>query len=407
MIEQEPIFSVSEFSTALKGLVEGAFARVKIRGEISGLKNHSSGNCYFDLKESFGGKDFVLACVVWKWTKLSAKLEEGLEVVLTGRATTYGGRSSYQLTVEDAEIAGVGALFKIIEERRKKLAAEGLFDAARKRPIPRFPRIIGVASSATGAVINDIIHRISERFPLRIILWPCAVQGEGAEAEIVAAIRGLNSLSAEDRPDTIIVARGGGSLQDLMPFNSEEVVRAAAASQIPLISAVGHETDTTLIDFAADLRAPTPTAAAELATPNRRELLQSLSSTGARVQNIIFRTLDNFALKLAGASARLKNPLQMIGEASERIDEKFARIQAAGANKLARLADKLAFAGKMIESFSFRNVLSRGYAIAWNGHDVIESAAELARLGHATLELKDGKIEIAPDGKSRKDLFDI
>jgi len=394
----------------LKGLVEGAFARVKIRGEISGLKNHSSGNCYFDLKESFGGKDFILACVVWKWTKLSAKLEEGLEVVLTGRATTYGGRSSYQLTVEDAEIAGVGALFKIIEERRKKLAAEGLFDAARKRPIPSFPRIIGVASSATGAVINDIIHRISERFPLRIILWPCAVQGEGAEAEIVAAIRGLNSLAEGDRPDTIIVARGGGSLQDLMPFNSEEVVRAAAASQIPLISAVGHETDTTLIDFAADLRAPTPTAAAELATPNKRELLQALSATGARVQNIIFRTLDNFALKLAGASARLKNPLQLIGEASERVDEKFARLHTAAMNKLARMADKVVFAGKMIESFSFKNVLARGYAIAWNGHDVVETSAELARLGVATLELKDGKIEIAASGTGaapRKDLFDI
>ena len=405
MLEQEPIFSVSEFSIALKGLVEGQFARVKIRGEISGLKNHSSGHCYFDLKESAGGKDFILNCVMWKWTRLSAKLEEGLEVILTGRATTYSGRSSYQLTVEDAEIAGVGALFKIIEERRKKLAAEGLFDASRKRPIPRFPRVIGVASSETGAVINDIIHRISERFPLRIILWPCAVQGEGAETEIVAAIRGLNSLSGADKPDTIIVARGGGSLADLMPFNSEEVVRAAAASGIPLISAVGHETDTTLIDFAADLRAPTPTAAAELTTPSKRELLQGLAATGARVKNIIFRTIDNFSLRLTGASARLKNPLQLIGEAAQRIDEKFARVDTIVAHILTRTTDKLAFAGKMIESFSFRNVLSRGYAIAWNGREVVDCAEHLSALGHATLELKDGKIEIFT-GKKQLTLFD-
>jgi exodeoxyribonuclease VII large subunit len=405
MIEQEPIFSVSEFSNVLKGLVEGQFARVKIRGEISGLKNHSSGNCYFDLKESAGGKDFILACVLWKWTKISAKLEEGLEVILTGRATTYPGRSSYQLTVEDAEVAGMGALFKIVEERRKKLAAEGLFDAARKRPIPRFPRVIGVVTSETGAVINDIIHRISERFPLRIILYPCAVQGEGAEASIVAAIHGLNALGGDDRPDTIIVARGGGSLQDLMAFNSEEVVRAAAESAIPLISAVGHETDTTLIDFAADLRAPTPTAAAELATASKRELMQALTATGARVQNMMFRMLDNLKLRLEGASARLKNPLQLIGEVCQRIDEKFARIDTIVAHAFARMADRVTFAGKMIESFSFKNVLSRGYAIAWSGREVVESSVELARLGCATLELKDGKIEIFT-GKKQLTLFE-
>ncbi|MDR1008792.1 MAG: exodeoxyribonuclease VII large subunit, partial [Rickettsiales bacterium] len=251
---EELIYSVSQFSIALKGLVEGTFGRISIRGEISGLKRHASGTFYFDLKESAGGKDYILNCVLWKFTHIDAKLEEGLEVIISGRATTYTGRSSYQLTVENVEVAGQGALFKLIEERKKKLAAEGLFDAARKRPLPKFPRVIGVVTSPTGAVIRDIIHRIAERFPLHIIVAPAAVQGEGAELEIARGIEVLNGLATP--PDIIIVARGGGSVQDLMAFNSEEVARAVAASRVPVMSAVGHETDVTICDFAADLRAP-------------------------------------------------------------------------------------------------------------------------------------------------------
>jgi exodeoxyribonuclease VII large subunit len=416
MEEQEIIFSVAEFSTALKGLVEGTFKRVKVRGEITGLKRHSSGTQYFDLKESFGGKDYILACVLWRWTDAGAKLEEGLEVVITGRATTYSGRSSYQLVVEAAEIAGAGALFKIIEERKKKLGAEGLFDAARKKPLPRYPRVVGVVSSPSGAVIRDIIHRLGERWPCRAILWGAAVQGDGAELEIASAIRGLNALGGADRPDVIIVARGGGSLQDLMPFNSEEVVRAAAESSIPLISAVGHETDTTLIDYASDLRAPTPTAAAEMATPERGEILTFLAANAARMAGMARSMCDNFALRVRAAAGRVANPAQYIGEARQRLDDKWSRADAAVSNRIGRVADRIGFFGKMLESYSFRNVLDRGYSIAWNGGEVVGGKAELERLGAATLELKDGKVDItvapcppAPPHapRQREDLFDL
>ena len=406
----EPIFSVAEFSTAMKGLVEGAFRRIKIRGEIAGLKLHSSGTYYFDLKESLGGKDFVLACVIWRETKLDLKPEEGLEVILTGRATTYSGRSSYQLSVEAIEIAGVGALAKLIEERRKKLAAEGLFDASRKRPVPRFPRIIGVVSSPTGAVIMDIIHRISERWPARIILWPSAVQGEGAEASVAAGIAGLNALAHGDRPDVIIVARGGGSLQDLMPFNAEEVVRAAAASHVPLISAIGHETDTTLLDFAADLRAPTPTAAAELATPERREILALLAASSARMMHAASRVMETCALRLKSAFARTKSPADMIAELVQRLDNKSERLALAARHRLDSLESRLAHACRVMESLSFARVLDRGYAIAWNGSAPVRSAAELAKLKPAEIQLRDGKVSVRPDSPRpsgrEPDLFD-
>jgi len=274
-----PEFSVSELSAALKRAVEENFPFVRVRGEISGLKFATSGHTYFDLKDDKA----VLNAIIWKQTARAMALrpEAGLEVVATGRITTYPGSSRYQIIVEQLELAGAGALMAMLEERKKSLAAEGLFAAERKKKLPFLPDVIGVITSPTGAVIRDIMHRLQARFPRRVLLWPVAVQGERAAAEVAAAIAGFNAFDpsgALPRPDLLIVARGGGSMEDLMAFNDEAVVRAAAASVIPLISAVGHETDTTLIDYASDRRAPTPTAAAEMAVPVRRELIEAVEA---------------------------------------------------------------------------------------------------------------------------------
>ncbi|MFZ1194545.1 MAG: exodeoxyribonuclease VII large subunit, partial [Pseudolabrys sp.] len=275
-------WTVSELSAALRRTVEDAYGYVRVRGEISGFKGpHSSGHAYFALKDE-GAR---LEAVIWKsaYGRMRVKPEEGLEVIVTGRLTTYPGRSSYQIVIDRLEPAGIGALMKLLEERKKKLAAEGLFDEARKQLLPFLPKIIGVVTSPTGAVIRDILHRLEERFPRRVLVWPVRVQGETSAAEVANAIRRFNELpelGPIPRPDLIIVARGGGSLEDLWSFNEEIVVRAAAVSMIPLISAVGHETDVTLIDFASDRRAPTPTAAAEIAVPVRAELMLSLSDLG-------------------------------------------------------------------------------------------------------------------------------
>src|SRR5262249_6361509 len=265
-----PEFTVSEISAAVKRTLEGTFERVRVRGEVSKPNYHGSGHPYLSLKD----ENAVIDACAWRATvgRLKLRLEHGMEVIVTGRVTSYPGSSKYQIVIESVELAGEGALLKMLEDRKKKLASEGLFDAARKKPLPFLPEVIGVITSPTGAVIRDILHRIEERFPRRVILWPVVVQGENAAAQIASAIAGFNAIeegSAVPRPDVLIVARGGGSLEDLMAFNEEVVVRAAAASRIPLISAVGHETDTTLIDFASDLRAPTPTAAAEMAVPVR------------------------------------------------------------------------------------------------------------------------------------------
>src|SRR5690242_4651569 len=281
-----PEYSVSEIANALKRTVEDSFPFVRVRGEISGLKAAASGHTYFDLKDDKA----VLNAIIWKQQSRLIKLrpESGLEVVCTGRITTYPGSSRYQIIVEQMELAGMGALMAMLEERKKKLAAEGLFAAERKKQLPFLPDVIGVITSPTGAVIRDIMHRLTERFPRRVILWPVAVQGERAAGEVAAAIRGFNALTAGGavpRPDLLIVARGGGSIEDLMALNEESVVRAAAESMIPLISAVGHETDTTLIDFASDRRAPTPTAAAEIAVPVRTELLSQALNFERRLLN--------------------------------------------------------------------------------------------------------------------------
>src|SRR5690606_5533787 len=265
--------TVSELSQAIKRTLEDRFERVRVRGEISGFKRAASGHLYLCLKDA----DAALDAVCWKGTaaRLGIRPEDGMEVIATGRVTTFPGRSKYQLVIDSLELAGEGALLKLLEDRRRKLAEEGLFDESRKRPLPYLPEVIGVVTSPSGAVIRDILHRLADRFPRRVLVWPVLVQGQGAAAPVAAAIRGFNALEPGGRaapPDLLIVARGGGSIEDLWAFNEEIVVRAAAESGIPLISAVGHETDTTLIDFAADRRAPTPTAAAEMAVPVRAEL---------------------------------------------------------------------------------------------------------------------------------------
>ena len=276
----------------MKRSVEENFSLVRVRGEVSGFKRVGSGHCYFALKDA----DAVLDAVCWRMTamRLSIRPEDGMEVVATGRLTTYPGRSKYQRVVDSIELAGIGALLKLLEDRRKRLAAEGLFAAERKKKLPFLPAVIGVVTSPTGAVIRDILHRLADRFPRRVLVWPVAVQGVGAASQIAAAINGFNRLppgGPAPRPDLIIVARGGGSLEDLMAFNEEIVVRAAAASAIPLISAVGHETDTTLIDHASDRRAPTPTAAAEMAVPVRLDLVADLGGKAARLTRGLSRTL--------------------------------------------------------------------------------------------------------------------
>ncbi|MCB2117457.1 MAG: exodeoxyribonuclease VII large subunit [Rhodobacteraceae bacterium] len=316
-----PEFTVSEISGAVKRVIEGEFAHVRVRGEVGRVSRPSSGHLYFDLKDDRA----VIAAVSWKGqaARLTVKPEEGMEVIATGRLTTFPGQSKYQLIVEDIAPAGQGALMLMLEKRRKALAAEGLFDEARKKPIPYLPEVIGVVTSPSGAVIRDILHRLRDRFPRTVLIWPVAVQGEKCAPEVAAAIRGFNALrpgGPVPRPDLLIVARGGGSLEDLWGFNEEIVVRAAAASEIPLISAVGHETDTTLIDHAADRRAPTPTAAAEMAVPVRLDLLAWTGEQGARLSRALSQRLDQRRQRLSDLARALGRPETLLDPARQRLD---------------------------------------------------------------------------------------
>lgn len=316
-------FSVSELSGSIKRTVETAFDQVRVRGEISGYRGpHSSGHAYFSLKDDKARID----AVIWKGSlsRLKFRPEEGMEVIATGKVTTFPGSSKYQIVIENLEPAGAGALMALLEERKRKLAAEGLFDAARKRPLPFMPRVIGVVTSPTGAVIRDILHRIADRFAVHVIVWPVKVQGEGSGTDIANAIHGFNALRPGDaiaRPDVLIVARGGGSLEDLWSFNDEIVVRAAAESQIPLISAVGHETDWTLIDHAADIRAPTPTGAAEMAVPVKADLEAQLATLGARLSGAISRQGDSRRQNLRALMRALPSLDQLLALPRRRFDE--------------------------------------------------------------------------------------
>ncbi|MCB1537744.1 MAG: exodeoxyribonuclease VII large subunit [Rhodospirillales bacterium] len=452
-----PELSVSELAAGIKRTIESAFGYVRVRGEISKVTLAKSGHLYTALKD----ESAVLDAVAWKTTvaRLSIKPQEGMEVVATGRLTTYPGRSNYQLVIESLELAGQGAILKMLEDRKARLAAEGLFDPARKKPLPFLPRVIGVVTSPTGAVIRDILHRIADRFPVHVVLWPAAVQGAGAAAEVARGIAGLNALAAPSAPpglapDLIIVARGGGSFEDLMPFNEESVVRAAAASRVPLISAVGHETDVTLIDFAADRRAPTPTGAAEMAVPVRDDLLYTLADDANRLNAIIAGRLRHDHLRLDRALRALGNPARILETPAQRLDRAVlslshgadkilssaertitrtsarlrtpqdvvlsaaARLER-GTAALSRALDRmlagadralatarvrapqatletahlrLSAAARMLESLSFKNVLARGFALVRDasGH-VIPTAAGLRAGQPVSLTFADGE----------------
>jgi len=321
-------WTVSELSAAVKRSIEDAYGFVRVRGEISGFRGaHSSGHCYFSLKD----ESAKIEAVIWKgaFARMRIKPEEGLEVIVSGRLTTYPGQSKYQIVVETLEPAGLGALMALLEERKKKLAAEGLFDAARKQLLPFLPTVIGVVTSPTGAVIRDILHRLADRFPRHVLVWPVRVQGEGSAEQVAGAIRGFNALPPGGpiaRPDLIIVARGGGSLEDLWSFNEEIVVRAAAESMIPLIAAVGHETDVTLIDFAADKRAPTPSAAAEMAVPVRADLITAVVSLSGRELAGWWRGQEARRTELRAAMRALPDAQELLALPRQRLDHAAARL---------------------------------------------------------------------------------
>ncbi|WP_454013888.1 exodeoxyribonuclease VII large subunit [Aquamicrobium terrae] len=321
-------YTVSEISGALKRTVEDVFGHVRVRGEISGYRGpHSSGHAYFALKDDRAR----LEAVIWKGVmgRLKFRPEEGMEVIATGKLTTYPGSSKYQIVIDNLEPAGAGALMALLEERKRRLATEGIFDPARKQLLPYMPRVIGVVTSPTGAVIRDILHRIADRFPLHVVLWPVRVQGETAGAEVTAAVNGFNALPADGaipRPDVVIVARGGGSLEDLWGFNDEGLARAVAASDIPVISAVGHETDWTLIDLAADVRAPTPTGAAEIAVPVKAELEATLASLAARLRACVSRGLDRRRQAARSAARAIPSPDQLLAVPRRRFDEATGRL---------------------------------------------------------------------------------
>lgn len=412
-----PELSVSELANSVKSTLEQTYGRVRVRGELSGLKLASSGHLYGDIKD----EDAIINIVCWRGTmgRLALKPEDGLDVIVTGKLSSYPKSSRYQLVIDSMELAGEGALLKMLEERRKKLSAEGLFDEARKKPLPFLPDRIGVVTSPTGAVIRDIIHRISERFPRHVLVWPVAVQGDGAAAQIAAAIRGFNALPESHRPDLLIVARGGGSLEDLMTFNDEDVVRATAESRIPLISAVGHETDTTLIDYAADLRAPTPTGAAERAVPVRLDILGFVRDCANRITHGITRRLSEIGARLETLSAKLGDPSNLLDTKTQHldtmanrlshsyekllshkhralaplmprhpralIDEKtrhsqmvFASLSRAGTTLLKDPEKQLAHATRMLESLSFKSVLERGFAVVRGPEGTVISDADKA-----------------------------
>lgn len=405
-----PELSVGELSMAVKSAIEQAFGYVRVRGELSKVTLAKSGHLYTTLKDDVA----VLDAVCWKGTyaRLGIKPEEGMEVICTGRLTTYPGRSNYQLVIENMELAGVGAILKMIEERRKKLAAEGLFDADRKKKIPFLPGTIGVITSPTGAVIRDILHRLSDRFPVHVLIWPAVVQGASAAAEVVRGIEGFNAM--EPRPDLIIVARGGGSIEDLMPFNEESVARAAANSKIPLISAVGHETDVTLIDFAADLRAPTPTGAAEMAVPVREQLVAQILDIQQRLFQTLQGRLENARLRLDRDARLLSHPRRILESPTQRLDLAAARLRTPQdmvdgmALKLkhagGRLLDmpkrflespekQIAALSRMLESLSFRKVLERGYAVVRDEKGKLVSRAAQLKTENVELVFYDSNVQ--------------
>lgn len=427
-------YTVSEISHSLKQTVEDAYGYVRVRGEISGLKRAPSGHVYLNLKDN----QAVLAGVCWRgvFESLRFEVDDGLEVIASGRITTYPGQSKYQLVIEKIEPSGVGALMALLEKRKQQLSAEGLFDTARKKDLPFFPRCIGVITSPTGAVIQDILHRIEARFPTHVKLWPVLVQGELAAGQIATAIDGFNALTGLERPDVLIVARGGGSLEDLWAFNEEIVVRAVARSLIPLVSAVGHETDTTLIDYAADKRAPTPTAAAEMVTPVRSELLKIIFDFKQRLWAGWERNLNDKHEWIKGLSRGLFSPQRLLEEKIQYLDQVIGRklialpalmhvkqqqlaVQVARMRspkeivpmlelQLQHLGDqqkkiyirlveqgekRLELATKLLESYQYKRILERGFVLIKQNNKLISSSRKLKKDMQVVLEMHDGERE--------------
>ena len=411
-VSNNPVYSVGEFSHVIKKLVETNFSYVRIRGEISRPSFPGSGHVYFTLKDADG----TIAAIIWKYTipRLSVKPEEGMEVICTGKITTFAGQSKYQIIVDNMEVAGEGALLKMLEDRRKKLLAEGLFNPEHKKPIPYLPEIIAVITSPSGAVIKDILHRLSDRFPSHVYIWPVAVQGEGSAKQVSNAIDQLNQLSKETnvkRPDLIIVARGGGSLEDLWSFNEEIVVRSVFNSTIPIISAVGHETDTTLIDFVSDLRAPTPTGAAEKSVPVRDELKARVGELGLRIHSSFLSKVNNNRDHLRNLVRLLGKPDKILDNKSQKLDYTFRDLEnlfqnifVDQKNKISQFAQRLlppkvlinnldakkqlldtkfrnlienlidkkqtrfSSLGKLLEAASFKRVLDRGFSLVMDNY---------------------------------------
>lgn len=421
---QLPEFTVSEISFEIKRFVETTFNKVKVKGEIFGGKRADSGHWYLSLKD----ENAVLSAVIWKGvaSHLNFKPEDGLEVIATGKITTFAGKSSYQLVIEHMEIAGTGALLKLLEERKKKFAEEGLFSPQHKLPIPFLPKVIGVVTSASGAVIRDIIHRIRDRFPTPVLLWPTPVQGEGAAEKIASAITGFNSLPKHDlpRPDVIIVARGGGSLEDLWPFNEEIVIRAVYDSKIPIISAVGHETDTMLIDYVADKRAPTPTGAAEFAVPVKTELTAQIATLNSRLINGTVRYFSEKQNRLEALRRGIPNLNQILSEITQRFDDRIERLKLAFNNFLTHqnsTIDKIALKPYYIknifdknqenlknlsvrlETVSIDSVLKRGFAWIRNQDSQTVYNIEHAKQS-AVLDIKfyDGSLTAFTTGNNEK-----
>ena len=429
-----PVYSVSEFSHVIKKLVETNFSYVRIRGEISRPSFPGSGHVYFTLKDADG----TIAAIIWKYTlpKLSIKPEEGMEVICTGKVTTFAGQSKYQIIVETMEVAGEGALLKMLEERRKKLLKEGLFDQEIKKPIPYLPKIIGVITSPSGAVIKDILHRLSDRFPSHVYLWPVAVQGEDSARQISNAIDKFNQLTDDTsikKPDLLIVARGGGSLEDLWSFNEEIVVRSVYKSSIPVISAVGHETDTTLIDFVSDLRAPTPTAAAEKAVPVRDELISRIDELNLRIKssfnNKLYGNKDriNYLIKLLGKPEQIfENKTQKLDFIYKDFENLFKDIFVEKKNKITQYVKcllppkilisnlfskqqlletkfknfleniinsketKLNYLEQLLEASSFNRVLERGFALVMNNKGKpIKRSSEASKNANVKIKFSD------------------
>ena len=404
-VKPDMIFSVTDASALLKNVVETAFPVIKIRGELSQITRATSGHMYMTIKDSGA----AMSVIIWRGTPVNFVLSDGLEVIITGRLTTYPARSNYQVVASSIEMAGVGAILKMLEERKQKLAAEGLFDVARKKPLPKLPTTIGVVTSPTGAAFQDIQNRLRERFPVHVILYPATVQGATAAAEVAAGVEYFNRAK---NVDVIIVARGGGALEDLLPFSEEIVVRAVANSKIPVITGVGHEPDWMLVDFAADHRAPTPTGAAEAVVPTKISLIQDL-------ENMFHRLSVGFATKFQNLRQKIENiniksPRQMVMERAQRLDditrtlgviinakmtdtrhkmEIVARMPDIMNNKMLNLKRGLEHNGQMLNSLGYKNVLARGYAIARAADGaIISSVAATTKI--ASVEFADGIVNI-------------